>query len=142
MRKKKNSKFLHTFINNEVYSYTVGFFLCDQPRMVKELIKRCKSNKDEIKKIYSYLFDPATGGYSFQLERDEDNATIWFIWLNTSHLHYDLFLNNIISHEAFHVIKDYLVGKGIILSDETEECYAYNLGWLVGKIHELIGEKK
>ena len=143
MRKKQNSKFLHTFIDNEVYSYTVGFFLCDQPRMVKELMKRCKfSKKEEIEKIFPQLFDPATGGYSFQLDRDEDNASIWFIWINTSHIHYYLFINNMIAHESFHVIKNYLVEKGILLSDETEECYAYNLGWLVGKIHELIGDSK
>jgi len=48
----------------------------------------------------------------------------------------------VIAHEAFHAVCYIMNHIGTILCDESEECFAYPLGYLVGSITKFIKSNK
>lgn len=43
-----------------------------------------------------------------------------------------------VSHECFHVVSHVLRKAGVILTEESEEVYAYYLGWLMDKVCRFL----
>lgn len=72
--------------------------------------------------------NPARGGY-FGFFPERRVALIWFP--NAKPLGW------IVAHECFHVTSFILREAGLVLSNKSEEAFAYYLGWLV----KMIGRK-
>ncbi len=47
----------------------------------------------------------------------------------------------VLSHEIFHVIDMNLRSKGITLSDDSDEVYAYHMGYFTREIYHLLWKK-
>ena len=48
------------------------------------------------------------------------------------------FQYSVITHEAFHATYHILEGKGLQLSDSSEEAFAYLIGHITEKVHKII----
>jgi hypothetical protein len=47
-----------------------------------------------------------------------------------------------VAHECFHAAYWYLNGKGLVISDDSEEAYAYMIDFLVDKVWGIIEDYK
>ena len=75
-------------------------------------------------------------------ERLEANTALCVTWHDRGHMRGMIWFNdkkpdpNTIAHECLHMCRYVLQTSGIPLIEETEEAYAYYLGYLVGCVHE------
>jgi hypothetical protein len=80
---------------------------------------------------FSHHWDKA--GFTFG---NEDNE--WFICFPYSPKTWDY--TTILAHECLHIASRVLRGKGIVLSDESEEAFTYYHGWMMQSLTDIYKE--
>jgi len=50
--------------------------------------------------------------------------------------------NFVLAHEVFHAVNNILRKKGVVLSNDSEEAFAYGIGHVVGQIGAIIKQNK
>jgi len=74
------------------------------------------------------IFSDKTSGAGFEVY-EKDNTDVGFIWAPKGK--WDL-----ISHECFHASHWLMANRGLKLTDDSEEAYAYLLQFIVGQIKD------
>jgi hypothetical protein len=110
----------------------IGSFVPDA--IYDELVEVCGDNAPPVDREWMHtkgreIEDRGAGGYHHELAKN-----ISLIWLS----------NNtewgFISHEASHATHHLLTEIGIFHTCETDEVYAYVLGWIVGSIQKGVDD--
>lgn len=93
-------------------------------------LKDDKDDKDDKEKPFLNVEDYNYDSLTLINVRDREhngNSTIVVVYFNSKDRE-DLV--NTVAHEAFHVVSALMTAANIPMSEDTEECYAYNVGYI------------
>ena len=113
----------------DVYSRDILFHFGDVPSF-KKAVRRCHT-QEQTDAIFAELdFDNNSKGKT--IYSSVHNAFI--VWMpSLPQSSYDM---QFLSHEIFHAAHALMIGVGINLSDDSEEAYAYLIGYITKRVLE------
>ena len=126
----KKPKAVGFTVQDQVFNRTFEIFVGDR-EFSGELIRRKYGVSHE---IINECMPISTQGDSFSLATANGSDTIFFIWLSKYNIEY-------LVHEAFHTVYMALDLVGMKLSDETNETFAYYLGYLCRTIENELKKR-
>jgi hypothetical protein len=117
-----------TIIHSEIYPFDILVSVHDSyEKLSRELKRRLPDDCFEAIKRFESIGTNGNRGKTVMF--DTGSVCIWIKGTPTE---------NTIAHEAFHAI-DFILDKvGMTFSSDSDEAYAYFLGFVVQKIHDFI----
>lgn len=111
-------------VRDETMNATVTAFVGSEEEILNSF--KCFMHPDEEDKLKERILDGNTGAEFLLLEFD--NSLCYTVYFKKEHIN-----DGVITHEFFHAVCRMLNDKGILFSEQTEEVYAYVLGFMVNK---------
>ena len=123
-QKQTKPKFLNFQITDNIYQKEIDIYVGDRVRSEQIIRKKYNlTSKDEI-------FPVTWGGGTLFLETP-DGDMAFIIWFSCP-------ISSYIAHECMHATYYILHGLGLDLTDNTQEAYAYYMGFLCKEIYSHI----
>jgi hypothetical protein len=125
--KKKDCLYVSKWVGNILHIYDWTYrqnYYYVRAKTHKEYIDICKRELN----CNIGIKEKETGG-GFNVFEHHDKTEVCYIWANAKR---DLV------HECFHAVSYVLRSRGIPLNDDTDEAFAYSLGFLVDEILKNI----
>lgn len=122
----KSTKKLQTFTwPDELYDTTVVLLRGKGDEAVAYLDKTFGDMRDELGTF--------TGAKTVWIERDKGTAiALWFpSWWHADDAQY----LSVLAHECFHAAEFVLRARGMKLTDESDEAYAYYIAWMFRNVY-------
>jgi hypothetical protein len=126
-RELKPTEVIHFEIEDDVFKKHFDVYIGNRAKVIKMFEKRYPPLKG------CDTFEPGYAGLCVQLRTTDDEGATFVLWMDS--LNYE-----VIVHELFHAVYDALKIDGIRLTDDTNECFAYYLGFLFKKVREGISK--
>lgn len=121
------SKITNFSIQDKMYNRSFDVYIGNREECSKKILKRYKLTLNEDEQLFE------SDGCSLVLKSDDCNYhnIIWLSFIDIE----------LLVHECFHAISAVLNAAGIKHTEETEETYAYYVGFLVREIMNKLHVK-
>lgn len=135
MGKRKKSDVIDFWIYNETFYHGITFIVGKDKSKIKErMMKKLKWKEDN--PAFKNIDCSECDGEFLPLINDSSKKSWCICWIDLSTD--DIDINSIIAHELFHGTCEILNNAGIKLSKETEEVYAYLLGFFINEFNKKV----
>lgn len=121
------------FLKDPVFKTGITFLIGSKKEMYDTLCDRLNlNNKEETKKM---VMDSDYDGKTCFFDT-KDGVEFVIVLFDIKKFRYD-----VVAHELFHAIHDRLKNHGMVYTTDSEEAFAYLLGWYTKEFFKKIGYK-
>ena len=110
----------------------------DIPIYGGKLVVILTNDANLVKKYYPDFYDDYV--YAHALDHYYKGKRAYYVVLNTDYK-YGKITNGVVAHEAHHIVTYLFNYKGILYDPANDEPFAYMIGWVVERIHEVLDKK-